>query len=89
MKIKPLLFSSGISVVMVFLVYFIPLIIYDSYFKKDERNLQEIKCDEKIQKSFFFLIAKYISKWTEFECRTFFASDRKGDGKIVMRLPPL
>ena len=28
----------------------------------------------------FFLIAKYGSKWTEFECRTFFASDRKGDG---------
>ena len=58
MKIKPLLFSSGISVVMVFLVYFISLIIYDSYFKKDERNLQVIKCDEKIKKSFFFLIAK-------------------------------
>ena len=31
-------------------MYFISLIIYDSYFKKDERNLQDIKCDEKIKK---------------------------------------
>jgi len=30
-----------------------------------------------------------LYKWTEFECRTFFASDRKGDGTDCHVVHPL
>ena len=38
---------------------------------------------------FFFLVAKYSSKWAEFECGTFLTSDRNGDGTDCHEVHPL
>jgi len=60
-RVLKIVFKSGIYVILFIPVYFIGLIIYDTYFPREETP-EEIKCFAEIKKSFIPLCDAYDKK---------------------------